>query len=237
AAGGERPLLLVHDRGHGWPIVEASARFGRGLPARALPFEVNEITQISLDFLLSGLALGAERILLLGNAAKRNDYAGLAEQLGMAEAIMTGLGYDSGLVNLLVEDDPDRVEEELYGTRDTPDRIAGDFLPQSQKRTNLRLAAAHLHHQAPDPQDLIPLAPGAPFGTVTVDTSGCTLCLACVSACPTSALGDNPDLPQLSFQEDACIQCGLCKNTCPENVIRLVPRFNLSKDVQERRVL
>ena len=52
-------------------------------------------------------------------------------------------------------------------------------------------------------------------GAIAIDTEGCTLCLACVGACPTGALQDNPDMPQLRFQEDACIQCGLCRNTCP----------------------
>ena len=39
---------------------------------------------------------------------------------------------------------------------------------------------------------------------------------------------DNPDAPQLLFREDACLQCGICAATCPENVISLVPQFNLS---------
>ncbi len=236
-AGGERAVLMVHDHEHGWPLIEAMARFGRGLPARVLPFEVNEITQISLDFLLSSLALGAERVVILGKPSKRGDFAGLAEQLGMAEAIMTGLGYESGLIDLLVEDDPDRIESELYEGREIAPRTPGAFIPQAAKRANLRLAAAHLFKEAPAPIDAVPLAPGAPYGAVDVDTNGCTLCLACVSACPTAALGDNPDKPQLSFQEEACIQCGLCKNTCPEKVITLVPQFNFSSEAKDQRVL
>ena len=61
---------------------------------------------------------------------------------------------------------------------------------------------------------------------VEVDIEGCTLCLACVGACATGALKDNEDKPQLSFAEEACVQCGLCENTCPEKVITLVPRLS-----------
>ena len=57
-------------------------------------------------------------------------------------------------------------------------------------------------------------------------SSGCTLCLSCVSACPTGALLDDPDRPALKFVEDACVQCGLCKATCPEKVITLKPQID-----------
>src|SRR5205085_1587859 len=72
--------------------------------------------------------------------------------------------------------------------------------------------------------ETIPLPAGAPIGAVEV-AEGCTLCLACVSACPTGALSDDPDRPILRFSEDACVQCGLCKATCPEKVVTLVPRL------------
>ena len=90
------------------------------------------------------------------------------------------------------------------------------------------LALRHLHEKAPAPVEMLPLAPGAPFGRVKVDTEGCTLCLACVSACPTSALLDDENRPWLGFREDACVQCGLCRVTCPEQVITLEPRLNFT---------
>ena len=88
----------------------------------------------------------------------------------------------------------------------------------------LRLAVRELHRAASTATEIIALPAGAPFGAVEV-ADGCTLCLACVSACPTGALSDDPDRPVLRFTEDACVQCGLCKATCPEKVITLVPRL------------
>jgi ferredoxin len=93
------------------------------------------------------------------------------------------------------------------------------------KREVLRFALSELHRVAPAPKEIIALPPGAPFGAVEVNVDGCTLCLSCVSACPTGALSDDPDRPLLRFTEDACVQCGLCKATCPEKVIALVPRL------------
>jgi len=87
-----------------------------------------------------------------------------------------------------------------------------------------------LNENAPKTQSHIPLAPGSPYGRIVIDTDKCTLCLACVGSCPANALSDNSEKPQVRFTEAACVQCGLCRNTCPENIITLEPRFNLTKD-------
>src|SRR5262249_58218061 len=111
------------------------------------------------------------------------------------------------------------------------------FLPAGAKRDVMRLALRELHHAAPAPVDVIALPAGAPFGAVEVKVEGCTLCLACVSACPTGALRDNPERPMLRFVEDACVQCGLCKATCPEKVITLTPQLDFRAATADARVL
>jgi ferredoxin len=90
----------------------------------------------------------------------------------------------------------------------------------------MRLALRELQRVAPAPVDVIALPDGAAFGAVELNVEGCTLCLACVSACPTGALSDDPEHPMLRFTEDACVQCGLCKATCPEKVITLRPQLD-----------
>ena len=94
-----------------------------------------------------------------------------------------------------------------------------------------------LHAAAPAPVDVVALPAGAPFGTVEVNVEGCTLCLSCVSACPTGALSDDPERPMLRFAEDACVQCGLCKATCPEKVISLKPQLDFRAATAMSRVL
>jgi ferredoxin len=76
---------------------------------------------------------------------------------------------------------------------------------------------------------------GSPFGNLIVDAERCTLCLACVGACPESALADNPDRPQLRFIEKNCVQCGLCASTCPEDAITLQPRLLLADEGKARK--
>jgi len=111
------------------------------------------------------------------------------------------------------------------------------FQPDGPKRDVLRLALRELHRVAPSPVDVIALPADAPFGAVEIDVEGCTLCLACVSSCPTGALTDDPERPMLRFAEDACVQCGLCKATCPEKVISLVPRIDFHAATVASRVL
>lgn len=236
-AGGKQPLLLVHDSRHGDELIAIMARLGRGLPARVLPFAVNEVTQLGFEFLSAAFAYGAAQLAILIPPGKANELEALAAQIGLTETVMTALGFGSGRIELVHEQDPAIVESLLYGATPMTPPEAGAFLPMSGKRTLIRLALGHLHDVAPSPIDELPLPAGAPFGAVTVDAEGCTLCLACVGACPTGALQDNPEKPQLRFQEDACIQCGLCRNTCPEHVITLVPRLNFRDSVRDGRVM
>jgi len=41
----------------------------------------------------------------------------------------------------------------------------------------------------------------------------------------------------LRFMEDACVQCGLCKATCPEKVITLKPQLDILATLGPARVL
>jgi ferredoxin len=101
----------------------------------------------------------------------------------------------------------------------------------------MRTALRELHSVAPAQPNVVPLPQSSPFGSVEIDVAGCTLCLACVSACPTGALTDDPERPMLRFAEDACVQCGLCKATCPEKVIALRPQLDFRAATAAARVL
>jgi len=116
-------------------------------------------------------------------------------------------------------------------------RVAATFAGTREKRTTAALAIEHLAQHAPVPQQRIALPAGAPYGTIDVNRDACTMCLACVGSCPAGALLDNPETPQLRFIESKCVQCGLCRETCPENAIELVPRLDLSPAARSPRVL
>jgi ferredoxin len=237
-AGGEHAVVLFHDDPQGAPLIDALARFGDGLPARVLPVPINEVTQIGLEILAATFAFGACAARFLLRARPRHDVEGLRRTIALAESVLFGLGFNAGRVATIETDDPDALGEALRAIPTSPPAPrTSSFRPIGDKRGVLRFALQELHRAAPGPVDLIPLPAGAPFGAVEIDTEGCTLCLSCVSACPTGALRDDPEKPALRFAEEACVQCGLCKSTCPEKVITLVPRLNFRAVSDGVRVL
>jgi len=235
-AGGKNPIVLLHDRDHGSELIAALARHGAGLPANVLPFEVNEVTQIGLETLAAAFAYGASGLRVLMREKPRHDMVGLRHVITLAGPILAGLGY--GSLATIETDDPDALGAALRTIKQhAPSPRPASFVPVGQKREALRLVLRELHSAAPSPADVIALPFGAPLGAVEIDAAGCTLCLACVTACPTGALGDDPERPLLRFVEDACVQCGLCKATCPEQVIRLLPRIDFRAVTAPPRVL
>ena len=222
-AGGTTPVLLLHDEAHGGALIDALARHGDGLPAHVLPLAVNEVTQIGLECIAAAFAYGAAAVRVLLRAKPRHDPAGLYQTVEVAEAILAGLGLDGTCLATIETDDPFALGDALWSlTPGAAVQRPATFEPLGGPRDLLRLAVRELHRAASATAETIALPAGAPFGAVAVG-DGCTLCLSCVSACPTGALSDDPDRPVLRFPEDACVQCGLCKATCPEKVITLVP--------------
>jgi ferredoxin len=237
-AGGAQPVLLVHDGEHGLEMIDALARFGDGLPANVLPVQVNEITQVGLEAIAGTFAYGASALRLLLRAKPRHDLTGLHKTIALAQPILAGLGFAGARVATIETDDPDALGETLRAIEKMDGAAKpATFAAVGKKREVVRLALRELHGAAPAPVDLIALPEGAPFGTVVVNVEGCTLCLSCVSACPTGALSDDPEKPMLRFAEDACVQCGLCKATCPEKVINLTPQIDFRAATASSRVI
>jgi ferredoxin len=237
-AGGKQPVLLLHDEGHGAELIDALARHGDGLPAHVLPVAVNEVTQVGLETVAAAFAYGAVALRFLLRGRSPHDTAGLMKTIGLAQPILAGLGFAGERVAAIETDDPDALGQMLraIAPADAAPRPAS-FQPVGAKRDVLRLALRELHQAAPVPVDVVALPQGAPFGAVQVNAEGCTLCLSCVSACPTGALMDDPERPMLRFVEDACVQCGLCQATCPEKVITLAPQIDFRAATASARVL
>ncbi|HYZ61195.1 MAG TPA: 4Fe-4S dicluster domain-containing protein [Acetobacteraceae bacterium] len=230
---GADAVVLVHDGAHGAAVVGAL-----DLPPNMLPLPVNEITQVGIEMVAAAFAYGAGALRFLSRGRPRHSIAGLEQTVALADAVLGGLGFGAGRVAIIGEDDPYALQDVLAAV---PVLAAAprpsSFLPMGEKRALMRFALRELHRAAPAPVDVIDLPPGAPFGGVALETEACTLCLACVSSCPTGALSADPDRPALRFTEEACVQCGLCQATCPEKVISLVPQLDFRTSAADPRTL
>lgn len=237
APGDRSTAVLIHDERHGSPLVQMLQ--GRGeLPPSIVLLTVNEVAQVGLETLVAAFLYGAATVRLLVRARPRHDSSGLRATIALAESLLGGLGFAGARIATIETDDPDELGVSLRGIPELPAARPSSFLPLgADKPAMRRQLLRQLHRAAPTPIDIIALPEGAPFGSVDVDTEGCTLCLSCVSACPTGALQDNSEQPMLRFTEDACIQCGLCQATCPEKVIRLAPQMDFRPSSASARIL
>ncbi len=237
-AGGKAACLLFHNIGDGRELVAMLGRRGKGLPANVIPLEVLHTAALGLDLMLGGFALGAAQFVILCTGSETPDYlAALRYQLGVAQQIVAGLGYGEGHFSLIEAQDVGGLEQAVWNLGPAGEMKPATFNLFNNKRTTLDFVFDHLLKHAPQPQEQIALAAGAPYGQVVVNKQTCTLCMACVGACPESALLDSREQPQLRFVERNCVQCGLCEKTCPEDAISLVPRLLLSKQATSEVVL
>ena len=243
-AGGRDAALLLHSQQAGTEAVDALGRAARtsrgavqGLPARVLPVAVWHTASVGIDLWLSAIAQGAAQVWVLVTDEEAPEYRqALREQMAVAQAVLTGLGYAGQHLRLIETGTPAELDTALRQPAAQTVARPAAFAAQADKRSTLDLAIDHLALHAPTPSDEIALpTAGAPWGTLIVNADKCTLCLSCVSACPEAALSDNPDAPRLSFIEKNCVQCGLCATTCPEDAITLAPRLWLADSGKARK--
>ncbi|MDX1513748.1 MAG: 4Fe-4S binding protein [Gammaproteobacteria bacterium] len=228
-AGGQSPVVLFHDGEAGRAWLETS---GPGLPENVIPVEVEEIGSVGMDAWLSLIAYGARQVVLWCPASMPRAVSGeLDHQVGVARTILEGMGYPDTL--LLRADESETGWIDALSRSETPDIPVAGFAAVDEKRTNIRAAVDHLYESADERPKSIPLPAGAPFGELAIDKKACTLCMACVSVCPASALNDGGEEPKLKFIEWNCVQCGLCETACPEDAITRLPRFLF--DAEQRR--
>ncbi|MXU66449.1 4Fe-4S binding protein [Oceanomicrobium pacificus] len=226
-AGLDRPRLLVHDAGDGRDWIALCARMGDGLPADLLPFAVEKLGLFGHAEAALAAALGCARIDLLDTGRGWPDH--LVAELDLARAIIG----DAVPVARIAPPDPVALPDHLGTAPDATGPAPQPVLALGDRRSVTRLAAQGLHADGA----VLPLPQGAPYGAVLVDRDACTLCLACASLCPSAALSDNPDRPELRFQEAACLQCGICAAACPEQAITLEPRLATGADALGHAVL
>jgi ferredoxin len=242
-AGGRDACVLIHDMEAGRNAVRAIGRgagfgprglgakgAGRGLPARVIPFECFHVASVGIDLMLGAIAYGASQVAVLATGREPEGYiAALKKQMSFAQAVLQGLGYAG--VHFMVIDGAEKTLWNLVPAETV--KKAATFNLSTEKRTSLDFAFDFLSKDSQSKNQQINLPTGAPFGAITVNKETCTLCKACIGACPEAALLDSPEAPLLRFIERNCVQCGLCERTCPEDAIRLVPRLLLGAQAKE----
>jgi len=242
--GGKNAALLLHSQQGGARLLNDLGRAAQldadiqGVPARVLPLGLWHTSSLGLEVWLTAICYGAAQVwVLLTDEEAPQYHEALRNQMAVAQAILSGLGYQGEHLRLLhARDARDlaALDRDLQATPAQGPSRSASFAVQPDKRATLELALDHLIANAPLKPALIALpATGSPLGALQLNKDVCTLCLSCINACPAGALQDNPQAPQLKFIEKNCVQCGLCVKTCPEQALALLPQLNLAPERKE----
>lgn len=224
--GGEKRIgVLLYDR-----RIETSAILD-DVQQPALVFSLESSGAVGMDVWLMLAAYGAKEVtLLVARETPGSMLRELTTQLGYAAAVLEGMDYSGDRLKVLKEGDDFHFSRASSDVEIPP----APFAPTSKKRAAVDLAIEHLTKHAPTRRAEVSLPEGAPYGTVRIKWEVCTLCMACVAVCPAASLVDGGGRPELSFIESNCVQCGLCREACPESAIRLSPRFVYDREASRR---
>lgn len=213
------------------PQVVFHSHTADSLPGQVIGIVVNDVASVGIDLWLATFAWGAGTVSLLCPADEAPlSRAMLRDQVGIAQAMLCGLGYGNDRIALLEDGYKPAVSQPAVSVR-------AKFNLPADKRNTLDMALWHLYQHAPSPQELFALPSGSPYGSLALDKAACTLCMSCVGVCPAAALQDGASAPQLRFIEANCVQCSLCVNACPEDALTLVPRLSFASDVKTAVVI
>ena len=185
-AGGKDAALLFHNGTSGRALIARLARIGKGLPARVLPLEVHSVATIGIDVVLGAIAYGASQVFALLDDAGADEHGALLDQQArIADAILNGLGFGGTHWQAMRAEEPAALQAALWSSQPAATVAeAATFHLSNRKRETLDFAIHHLVQQAPAQPEQIALPAGSPFGTLAINASRCTLCKACIGACP-----------------------------------------------------
>ncbi|MDF2408964.1 ferredoxin [Aeromonas sp. 2HA2] len=216
-AGGEAPqLLIAGENEREWVEAELTR-----LPANWLPVWAEESASLGIESWFAALAYGASAVrIALGEDAPASVRALVERELASAAVLLAGAGLSADRIALF---NPDAEQDKPISCE--PAAALLDKPLKGDKRENLFAAFDALWQANQGSREMLAVPRGAPYGSVELKESDCTLCMGCVAVCPSRALHAVGHAPGLNFIEQDCIQCGMCEKACPEQAIVLTPRL------------
>ncbi|MGF1754961.1 4Fe-4S binding protein [Vibrio makurazakiensis] len=221
-AGGEDPIVLICSSRHESYNVMAL----QALPDNVIPVVVEELPSVGIDSWFAALTNGATQVLFAASRHMPETIQRvLNSEVGVAQDLLEQLGIEKECIDVLYLED---LREGLPTLQTKSFELwIGEL--EGNKRERLFTALDALVSNRIPVETLQPISTSAPYGSVSCESTDCTLCMACVAVCPTAAIHNDGTSPNIKFIEQDCVQCGLCAKACPENALTLEPRMNWDK--------
>jgi ferredoxin len=229
-AGGLAPIVLFCSSRHeSYNLMALSA-----LPDNVVPIVVEELPSVGMDTWFAALVNGATQVLFAASRHMPETILRvLNSEVATAKSLLTQLGIAKETIDILY----------LESLREGPPTLCTDAFDlalgdlEGNKRQRLFTALDAMAQSRIPVANHVELPTNAPFGNIECNSKDCTLCMSCVSVCPTRALHSAGDTPGLNFIEQDCIQCGLCTKACPENALTANTRMNWDKNARQNAIV
>jgi ferredoxin len=206
------------------------------------PVEVPCLGMVTSTWILQSLRLGASAVGLLACPENECRFGGREEMIGRVDycrTILEEMQLPSQAVQFIHFEDRKRLAESLsvLGGLEMTESVDLDSAPVSFSILGAVDAIRGLSGSNVEASELELSHAHSPLGMVMVG-DGCTLCGACVTACPSEALAmEEEENTTLTFRAASCVACGGCEPVCSENVVRVDRATRLSALAEERHVL
>ena len=230
-AGGNDAALLLHSEGAGAKRIGELGRAARidksihGIAARVLPVSLWHTASVGIDLWLAAIALGACQIWVLLTDEEAPEYRqALAEQMAVAQSILSGLGYRGEHLRLIDASDARdlaALDRALQASAAQGMARVAALATQADKRATLDMVIDHLLAEAVRADPSTRSGQGTPGGEskpstgTSFDTSG--------RSDPQGERGEQIALPKpgspfgsLVIDTDKCTLCLSCVGACPE---------------------
>lgn len=196
-----------------------------------IPIEVPNVLSVPDAATIYAIARGASGVLLASDPDRATDP--VQEAAREANRALSDLGLGER-VRVSYTTDPDNLAGIMAETvGDTVDSVPVDRVESRSRHTLGFSASASLAAGHGSSAETVAV-PGS--GSVSVEEAGCTLCSTCHDACPTNALEQTTDT--LFFDPEACVGCGLCATSCPEDVVSVSQAMAIGDGtIPEREIL
>ncbi len=168
---------------------------------------------VGLEELLATRALGLEPLIISSEEAHKDPYCAKSQEPYTEKVLRDYKDITGEEVRILKP-------SEAIGELAKPPSTEPLSQPQDTLNKSLRILALkeveRTTHRTPIETRTILI------GKIEIDPDKCTLCSACVKACPTNALKllHTQEKESILFKPANCIACNYCAEICPENAIK-----------------